>query len=64
MIEVIELSSDSDPEVEINVGEDEAPEVESAGFVLPDSPGYNPTSPEGVAQSPPLFSYLTYLFSF
>ena len=29
---------------------DEAPEVESPGFVLPDSPGYNPTSPEGVAQ--------------
>ena len=52
MIEVIELSSDSNPEVEINVGEDEAPEVESPGFVLPDSPGYNPTSPEGVAQSP------------
>ena len=51
MIEVIELSSDSNPEVEINVGEDEAPEVESPGFVLPDSPGYNPTSPEGVAQS-------------
>ena len=29
---------------------DEAPEVESPGFVFPDSPGYNPTSPEGVAQ--------------
>ena len=50
MIEVIELSSDSNPEVEIN--EDEAPEVESPGFVLLDSPGYNPTSPEGVAISP------------
>ena len=52
MIEVIELSSDSNPEVEISVGEDEAPEVESPGFVLLDSPGYNPTSPEGVAQIP------------
>ena len=52
MIEVIELSSNSNLEVEINVSEDEAPEVESPGFVLPDSPGYNPTSPEGVAQSP------------
>ena len=52
MIEVIELSSDSNPEVEISVGEDEAPEVESPGFVLPDSPGYNPSSPEGVAQIP------------
>ena len=29
MIEVIELSSDSNPEVEINVGENEALEVES-----------------------------------
>ena len=52
MIEVIELSSDSNPEVEINVGKDEAPEVESPGFVLPDSPGYNFTSLEGVAQIP------------
>ena len=52
MIEVIELSSDSNPEVEISVGEDEAPEVESPGFGLPDSPGYNPTSPKGVAQIP------------
>ena len=52
MIEVIELNSDSNPEVEINVGENEAPEVESLGFVLPDSPGYNPTGPEGVAQIP------------
>ena len=34
------------------MGEDEAPEVESPGFVLPDSPRYNPTSPEGVAQIP------------
>ena len=34
------------------MGEDEAPEVESPGFVLPNSPGYNPTSPEGVAQVP------------
>ena len=34
------------------MGEDEAPEVESPGFVLPDSPGYNPTSLEGVAKSP------------
>ena len=34
------------------MGEDEAPEIESPGFVLPDSPGYNPTSPEGVAQIP------------
>ena len=32
------------------MGVNEAPEVESPGFVLPDSPGYNPTSPEGVAQ--------------
>ena len=32
------------------MGVDEAPEVESPGFVFPDSPGYNPTSPEGVAQ--------------
>ena len=32
------------------MGVDEALEVESPGFVLPDSPGYNPTSPEGVAQ--------------
>ena len=32
--------------------EDEAPKVESPGFVLPDSPRYNPTSPEGVAQIP------------
>ena len=32
------------------MGEDEAPEVESPGFVLLDLPGYNPTSPEGVAQ--------------
>ena len=32
------------------MGVDEAPEVESPGFVLPDSPRYNPTSPEGVAQ--------------
>ena len=52
MIEVIELSSDSNPEVEINVEEDEAPEVESPGFVLPDSPEYNPISPEDVAQIP------------
>ena len=52
MIEVIELSSDSNPEVEISVGEDEALEVESPGFVLPNSPGYNPTSPQGVAQIP------------
>ena len=52
VIEVIELSSDSNFEVEINVGENEAPEVESPRFVLPDSLGYNPTSPEGVAQSP------------
>ena len=52
MIEGIELSSDSNPEVEINVGEDEAPTVESPGFVWPDSPRYNPTSPEGVAQIP------------
>ena len=52
MIEVIELSSNSNPEVEINVGEDEAPKVESPAFVLPDSPGYNPTSLEDVAQSP------------
>ena len=34
------------------MGEDEAPEVESPRFVLPNSPGYNPTSPEGVAQIP------------
>ena len=34
------------------MGGDEAHEVESPGFVLPDSPGYNPTSPEGVAQIP------------
>ena len=33
------------------MGEDEAPEVESPGFVLPDLPGYNPTIPEGVAKS-------------
>ena len=46
---MIELSSDSNPEVEISVGEDEAPEVESPGFVLP---GYNHTSLEGVAQIP------------
>ena len=52
MIEVIELSSDSNPEVEISVDEDEAPEVESPGFVLPVSPRYNPTSLEGVAQIP------------
>ena len=52
MIEVIELSSDSNPEVEINVDENKAPEVESLGFVLLDSLGYYPTSPEGVAQSP------------
>ena len=32
------------------MGVDEAPEIESPGFVFPDSPGYNPTSPEGVAQ--------------
>ena len=32
------------------MGVDEAPEVESPGFVLPNSPGYNPTSLEGVAQ--------------
>ena len=32
------------------MGVDEAPEVESLGFVFPDSSGYNPTSPEGVAQ--------------
>ena len=32
------------------MGEDEAPNVESLGFVLPDSPGYNPTSLEGIAQ--------------
>ena len=31
------------------MGEDEALEVESPGFVLLDSPGYNPTSPESVA---------------
>ena len=34
------------------MGEDEAPEVESPGFVLPNSPRYNPTSPEGVARIP------------
>ena len=34
------------------MGENEAPEVESPGFVLPDSPEYNPTSLEDVAQSP------------
>ena len=32
------------------MGVDEAPEVESPGFVLTDSHGYNLTSPEGVAQ--------------
>ena len=34
------------------MGEDEAPDVESPGFVLPDSPGYIPNSPEGIAQIP------------
>ena len=34
------------------MGEDKAPEVESPGFVLPDSPGYNPTSLEDVAKTP------------
>ena len=54
VIEVIELenSFDSNLEVEINVEESEALEVESLGFVLPDSLGYNPTSPKGVAKSP------------
>ena len=32
------------------MGVDEAPEVESPGFVFPDSPRYNPTSLEGVAE--------------
>ena len=32
------------------MGVDEAPEVESPRFVFPNSLGYNPTSPEGVAQ--------------
>ena len=52
VIEVIELSSDSNPEVEISVGENEASEVENPRFVLPNSPGNNSTSPEGVAQIP------------
>ena len=43
------------------MGVDEAPEVESPGFVFPDSLGYNPTSPEGVAQiySPTSPDYFT-----
>ena len=52
MIEVLELSSDFNPEVEINVEESEASEVESSGFILLDSPGYNPITPEAITKSP------------
>ena len=48
----VEDSSNFNPEVEICVDECEASEVESLRFVLPDSLGYSPTSPEGVAKNP------------